>query len=843
MDSPSLPAGDIVLCALGGIGDLMLLADAARALKRARPADRLILVCRAAVAATVSLWPEAPDDVITIGFSPESWAAPDAALDRHLKALEAQLAGRSAALVIDAGLRSSWFPPVVAALLGDVPLAQTSPGHDNRGHALATLLLSRLGRALPPIRWLHDAPPRLHERQRHGHWLGHLGIGLDDTGPVPLAPRLEDPARARLEALGLVPDTYLICCPGGAGTTPIKRWPASAFISVLSDWPMPVLLIGSDDERPLLETIAAALPPATVRIVAAGADEIGLTAGLMALSRLWLSNDTGPMHVAQAYGRPGVALFGGGGRWPAYAPWGPGAIGLVAPLPCFGCDWDCPFGRALCVEAIAPADVTAALAAALANPIAPPRLNELAAPESVSLPLMAAASDSYQALRRQTRSLEDDALTLHREVEIQSAAAAERLTLVKALHTEAARRLDVITALQSGREPPPDVPVPVAIAISTGLGAGNIGDELMAEAFWQQMPPTLALDVALFPAAAESRALYPARHRYRPVDWTRVETAGLHLPGLLVGGTPVADAEGTHFPLQFIADRLRAFHAEGRPVDALGVGIEQLLSAEGHALFEDAFRPIRSWSVRSAACKSRLVALGCAPDTVHVGADWAWLHQPHRDLRLWAAAQWADLGLDPGDRVLVVNPVNLTYRHHTSARSALAKALNTLATRTGMRIALYCNECRPGEFFDRAAAQDLAARLAREPIFVPPRYWAPDEAIALLSRAEITLSQRYHVIVQSVLAGTLPVSIPRGDKQRDLADEIDIPSLGSMSALDPDALVSVLEDALATRPARLAHLAAQRRVMALRAASNLDLIRALPPYASFFSPPAPPLGG
>ena len=64
-----------------------------------------------------------------------------------------------------------------------------------------------------------------------------------------------------------------------------------------------------------------------------------------------------------------------------------------------------------------------------------------------------------------------------------------------------------------------------------------------------------------------------------------------------------------------------------------------------------------------------------------------------------------------------------------------------------------------------------------------------------------------------------------------------------MSALDPDALVSVLEDALATRPARLAHLAAQRRVMALRAASNLDLIRALPPYASFFSPPAPPLGG
>jgi hypothetical protein len=63
----------------------------------------------------------------------------------------------------------------------------------------------------------------------------------------------------------------------------------------------------------------------------------------------FIGNDTGLAHLAAAYGVPGVTIFGGG-TWPAYAPWNAASIGLVAPLPCFGCYWDCAFGRGLCVE-------------------------------------------------------------------------------------------------------------------------------------------------------------------------------------------------------------------------------------------------------------------------------------------------------------------------------------------------------------------------------------------------------------------------------------------------------------------------------------------------------------
>ena len=403
------------------------------------------------------------------------------------------------------------------------------------------------------------------------------------------------------------------------------------------------------------------------------------------------------------------------------------------------------------------------------------------------------------------------------------------------MHDEAARRLAIIESLQAA---PPQACS--AIQISTGLGAGNIGDELMAEAFWQQAAPPLRLDVALFPAAAERRSPYPPLHRYRQVDWHGNEHAGPTVPGLLVGGTPVADAEGVHFPIGFIARRLELFHAAGLPVDALGVGVEELVTPEGRAIFERAFRPIRSWSVRSEACRRRLLELGCAADSVHVGADWAWLFRPGRDLRGWAEQQWQCFGLEPGERLVLVNLVHMKWQHCDDTRRAIAGALDRLARQGDFRIGLFCNETREGEFFDASAARALSANLASEPICVPNLYWAPDEAVALIARADLTLGQRYHFALQSILAGTLPVTIPRGDKQKDLAVDTGIRQVGSMTKVDAGALFEALEQEFDARPSRLAALAEVRRKMEWRAAGNLTLLRKLEPYSGLFTGPVEP---
>src|SRR5688500_2847583 len=45
--------------------------------------------------------------------------------------------------------------------------------------------------------------------------------------------------------------------------------------------------------------------------------------------------------------------------------------------------------------------------------------------------------------------------------------------------------------------------------ICNGLGAGNIGDELMARAFWDALPAGLRLTVDVFPNHTQQREPYP----------------------------------------------------------------------------------------------------------------------------------------------------------------------------------------------------------------------------------------------------------------------------------------------------------------------------------------------
>lgn len=102
---------------------------------------------------------------------------------------------------------------------------------------------------------------------------------------------------------------FALLAPGGAGHRPEKRWPVENFIQLaghLARQGIQPVLIGSDAERPLLETIRSAQPGAR--------DLCGLTsiAHLVCLAReaaAAIGNDTGPMHPIAMAGCPSVVLF------------------------------------------------------------------------------------------------------------------------------------------------------------------------------------------------------------------------------------------------------------------------------------------------------------------------------------------------------------------------------------------------------------------------------------------------------------------------------------------------------------------------------------------------------
>lgn len=183
-------------------------------------------------------------------------------------------------------------------------------------------------------------------------------------------PRLQFDA-ATLErvttAADLAPQQYWAFAPG-AEYGPAKCWPASHYAelarSLHAAHGLQVVLLGSGKEVALCDEIAAAAPGAC-RVLAGKTPLIDAMV-LIAGARGVVSNDSGLMHVAAAFGIPQVAVFGS--TSPEHTPpLNPRAqvIWLKEELqldcaPCF--DRTCRFGHTRCLTGVSAQRVEAALA-------------------------------------------------------------------------------------------------------------------------------------------------------------------------------------------------------------------------------------------------------------------------------------------------------------------------------------------------------------------------------------------------------------------------------------------------------------------------------------------------
>jgi lipopolysaccharide heptosyltransferase II len=120
---------------------------------------------------------------------------------------------------------------------------------------------------------------------------------------------------------------------------PTKRWPAARFAALtarLASTPgRRVVVVGSDDERALAAEVAAAAPERAAAL--AGTLDLLATAAVLARCAAVVTGDSGLLHVAEAVGRPVVALFGPTSPLFGYAPYRPGSILLRDPPPCSPC--------------------------------------------------------------------------------------------------------------------------------------------------------------------------------------------------------------------------------------------------------------------------------------------------------------------------------------------------------------------------------------------------------------------------------------------------------------------------------------------------------------------------
>ena len=168
---------------------------------------------------------------------------------------------------------------------------------------------------------------------------------------------------ATLDALGLQPGRYYVFSPG-AEYGPAKRWPLHHFAELAKHLEWPVVLLGSGKEKELCSSIASAANAVTPGRCLDWSSRTSLEQALAVIAgaKALVSNDSGLMHVAAAFGVPQVAMFGSSS--PLHTPPLSDAAHLIwlkqdasyqPPLDCAPCfARECPLGHTRCLVDIRP---------------------------------------------------------------------------------------------------------------------------------------------------------------------------------------------------------------------------------------------------------------------------------------------------------------------------------------------------------------------------------------------------------------------------------------------------------------------------------------------------------
>ncbi|HNT97211.1 MAG TPA: lipopolysaccharide heptosyltransferase II [Elusimicrobiales bacterium] len=213
-----------------------------------------------------------------------------------------------------------------------------------------------------PFSWL------LHDLERN------LTLLLPLKGsPQPAWPGLSSPPDP-FKKFGL-PDSGLFGVnPGSAW--PTKCWPAARYAEVIKrlhgELGLRAVLVGGPKEREVAAEVERLAGPGACFNLA-GLTGLGELMAVIKRMSLFLTNDSGPMHIAAAYGVPVVAVFGPTTRELGFFPYGGRNEVIEEFLECRPCalhgSRSCPRGHFLCMKLIT-ADKVHAAAVRLLGPSA-----------------------------------------------------------------------------------------------------------------------------------------------------------------------------------------------------------------------------------------------------------------------------------------------------------------------------------------------------------------------------------------------------------------------------------------------------------------------------------------
>lgn len=231
---------------------------------------------------------------------------------------------------------------------------------------------------------LADRDAARHDVERNLSVLEALGVDVSQCRPAlefPVSAPVQASVDDKLAGLGVTGNRLIIGVNPGS-VWPTKRWSPLSFGDLIrklrEQFDCQVLLFGGAEDGEVAEMVQERCGEAAISLIG----RIGLRELGAAIRRctLFVTNDSGPMHIAVGLGVPTVAIFCATTRELGFYPYTGKAIVVEKALPCRPCASHggrrCPLGTEDCIRQIDADSVLKAVGALLCGDFAAERLPE-----------------------------------------------------------------------------------------------------------------------------------------------------------------------------------------------------------------------------------------------------------------------------------------------------------------------------------------------------------------------------------------------------------------------------------------------------------------------------------
>ena len=164
---------------------------------------------------------------------------------------------------------------------------------------------------------------------------------------------------------GGIKDSDILVAINPGASCASKRWAAASFAEVaeglIKRYAARIVIVSARADKQFADKLASSIKGPSLNL--SGRTSLGELASVLRRCRLFISNDSGPVHIGCAVGTPVIAIFGRGDRGLSPRRWGPGGDRDKVLHKSAGCEiclaHNCRVGFK-CLDSITPGEVLAA---------------------------------------------------------------------------------------------------------------------------------------------------------------------------------------------------------------------------------------------------------------------------------------------------------------------------------------------------------------------------------------------------------------------------------------------------------------------------------------------------